>query len=303
MLCGRASAGKEVGRVIVWCAAAAAAACAALGVFMAREAFRVRLRREEVVLPRLPEAFDGFRVFFISDIHRRSVRPLIPLLAAEAGGADLVLIGGDLTERGVPAGRVRANVRLLAGIAPVYMVFGNHDYDEDVESLVELLREERVTLLRNDSRVIERGGRRIRLAGVDDLSAGRDDVRAALRGGVRPGRLPSCTILLAHDPLIVERMTAEDARRTDLILAGHTHGGQIVLPFIGPLARGHLRYLRGWRNPPRRKTAGGSRSPRLFVSCGYGTSHLPLRLMAPAEAHLFTLRCLRRPSGKAPESR
>jgi predicted MPP superfamily phosphohydrolase len=262
---------------------------------MVREAFGVRLRREEVVLPRLPAAFDGFRVFFISDIHRRTVRPLASL-AAEAGGADLVLIGGDLTERGVPAGRVRENVRLLSGIAPVYMVFGNHDYDEDAESLAGLLREERVTLLRNESRVIERDGQAIRLAGVDDPSSGRDDVRAALYGApgrARPGRRPSCTILLAHDPLIVERMTAEDARMTDLILAGHTHGGQIVLPLVGPLARGHLRYLRGWRKPPRHRT-----HARLFVSCGYGTSHLPLRLMAPAEAHLFTLR-----SGRTPASR
>jgi predicted MPP superfamily phosphohydrolase len=288
--------------VIAWCAAAAAA-CSALGAVMVREAFRVRLRREEVVLTRLPAAFDGYRIFFISDIHRRTVHPSLIRLAAEAGGADLVLIGGDLTEGGVPAERVRANVRLLSGIAPVFMVFGNHDYDEDAEALAELLREERVGLLRNESRIIERNGQAIRLAGVDDLSAGRDDVRAALSGRTRPGRQPAFTILLAHDPLIVERMTAEDARRTDLILAGHTHGGQIVLPLIGPLARGHLRYLRGWRPLPRHKTTGGAGRPRLFVSCGYGTSHLPLRLSAPAEAHLFTLRSLRRPPARAPESR
>ena len=288
--------------MIEWFAAAAAAACATLGTVMVREAFRVRLRREEVVLPRLPAAFDGFRILFVSDIHRRTVRPLASRLAGEAGGADLVLIGGDLTERGVPAARVRENVRLLSGIAPVYMVFGNHDYDEDAESLAELLREERVVLLRNDSRILERDGQAIRVAGVDDLSAGRDDVRAALRGG-RPGRRPSCTILLAHDPLIIEKMTAEDARLTDLILAGHTHGGQIVLPLVGPLARGHVHYLRGWRPLPRHKTAGSAGRPRLFVSCGYGTSHLPLRLLAPAEAHLFTLRSHRRPKGEAPESR
>lgn len=292
--------------MIVLCAAAAAAACAGLVAFMAREAFRVKLRREEVVLPRLPEPFDGFRILFISDIHRRTVRPLISLFAEEAAGADLVLIGGDLTERGVPAGRVRANIRLLSGIAPVYMVFGNHDYDDDAEALAGLLREERVTLLRNESRIIELNGRTIRLAGVDDPSTGRDDVRAALSGApgrARPGRQPACTILLAHDPLIVERMSAGEARRTDLVLAGHTHGGQIVLPLVGPLARGHLRYLRGWRNLPQQRTAGGLRSPRLFVSCGYGTSHLPLRLSAPAEVHLFTLRCLRRPQDPGPESR
>ena len=283
--------------MIAWCAAAAAAACAGLGAAMVREAFRVRLRREEVALPRLPAAFDGFRILFISDVHRRTVRPLLELLAGEGEGADLVLIGGDLTERGVPTARVRENVRQLAGIAPVYMVFGNHDYDEDAGALAALLREERVTLLRNESRVIRRGGQAIRLAGVDDPSSGRDDVRAALRGG-----RTSCTILLAHDPLIVERMTAGELRRTDLILTGHTHGGQIVLPLVGPLARGHLRYLRGWRTP-RRTKAGDAGSPRLFVSCGYGTSHLPLRLMAPAEAHLFTLRSSRRSPDPEPEPR
>lgn len=298
---GRPRGRKEERYVIVWIAAAAAAACAGLGAAMVREAYRVRLRREEVALPRLPAAFDGFRILFISDVHRRTVRPLLGLLAGEGGGADLVLIGGDLTERGVPFSRVRENARLLAGIAPVFMVFGNHDYDEDAEALARLLREERVTLLRNESRVIRRGVQSIRLAGVDDPSSGRDDVRAALRG--IPDRQTSCTILLAHDPLIVERMTARDLYRTDLILAGHTHGGQIVLPLVGPLARGHLRYLRGWRTPPRRTKTGGSDGPRLFVSCGYGTSHLPLRLMAPAEAHLFTLRSLRRHPDPPSESR
>ena len=286
--------------MIVWCAAALAAACAVLAAVMVREAFRVRLHREEIVLPRLPAAFDGFRVFFISDVHRRTVRPLLGLLAREGGGADLVLIGGDLTERGVPHARVRDNVRLLAGVAPVYMVFGNHDYDENAEALARLLREERVTLLRNESRVIKRGSEAIRLAGVDDPCSGRDDVRAALHGG-RGGRT-NCTILLAHDPAIVERMTAGELRRTDLILAGHTHGGQIVLPLLGPLVRG-LRYLRGWQSPPRKFKAGGVGLPRLFVSCGYGTSHLPLRLMAPAEAHLFTLRSPGRPPASEPESR
>jgi len=288
--------------VIVWLAAAGAAACAGLGAVMVREAFRVRLHRETVALPRLPEAFDGFRILFVSDIHRRTVRPLVSLLEAEAAGADLVLIGGDLTERGVPAGRVRTNVRLLAGVAPVCAVFGNHDYDVDAEKLAALLGEEGCALLRNESRAIERNGQSIRVAGVDDPSTGRDDVRAALRGPAgrfRPGRRPVFTILLAHDPLIVERMSAEDLRLTDLILCGHTHGGQIVLPLVGPLARGHLRYLRGWRKLPKKK-AGGAGRPRLFVSCGYGTSHLPLRLSAPAEAHLFTLR---RPPHPEPVSR
>jgi predicted MPP superfamily phosphohydrolase len=291
---------------MVWLAAAGAAACAGLAGWMAREAFRVRLRREEVALPRLPGPFDGFRVLFISDIHRRSVRPLAALLKAQAETADLVLVGGDLTERGVPEERVRTNVRLLAGIAPVFAVFGNHDYDDDAEKLAALLEEEGCTLLRNESRAVERAGRKILVAGTDDPSTGRDDVRAALHspsGRFHPGRRQVFTILLAHDPLIVDRMTAEDMRMTDLILAGHTHGGQIVPPILGAAVRGHFRYLRGWCKPPGRRKTGGAERPRLFVSCGYGTSHLPLRLSAPAEAHLFTLRRLRRPQDPEPESR
>lgn len=282
--------------MLLWGAAAAAAASAALAAGMVREAFRVRLHQEEIVLPRLPAPFDGFRIFFISDIHRRAVHPSYVRMAAEAGGADLVLIGGDLRERGVPQSRIRANVRLLSGIGPAVMVFGNHDYDEGFELFARLLREEGITVLRNESRMIERDGRSIRIAGVDDVSTGRENLDAALSDrAVRPGRRPSCTILLSHDPLIAERMTAEQAGKVDLILAGHTHGGQIVMPFIGPLVPWKLRYVRGWHALPKRRTTGSAAHPRLFVSCGYGTSHLPLRFRAPAEAHLFTLRPRRRP--------
>lgn len=270
------------------------AAAALLGGYMAREAFAERLRPEEVVLPRLPSSFDGCRIFFISDIHRRKIgRRLVEQVSA-AGGADLVLVGGDLRERGVPLERSRANVRMLAELGPVYMVYGNHDHDEGARAFDVMLQEERVTVLSNASTLLEmRDGGVLRLAGIDDISRDREDLAAALAPSEDgfAARPPACTILLAHDPLIVKRMTREQAEQMDLILCGHTHGGQIVLPLLGPLLRGYIRLLRGWCSLPLDIITGDGARPRLFVSCGYGTSHLPLRLLAPAEAHLFTLRC------------
>lgn len=268
-------------------------AAAVLGGWMVREAFAERLHEEDIVLDRLPASFDGSRIFFISDVHRRIIkRSLIDRVKA-AGGADLVLIGGDLRERGVPLARSRANIRLLAELGPVYMVFGNHDYDTGAREFDVMLQEERVTVLGNSSVTLEqRDGSVIRLAGIDDLSRDRHDLNAAL---ARPedgpaSAEPSCTILLAHDPLLFEEMTPDQAKQIDLVLCGHTHGGQIVLPLIGPLIRGYVYYLSGWCRLPEHTAAGDDHHPRLFVSNGYGTSHLPLRLSAPAQAHLFTLR-------------
>ncbi|GGD69429.1 metallophosphoesterase [Paenibacillus nasutitermitis] len=257
-------------------------------VYMRWEAYRYQLDQHEITLVRLPEAFDGTRLLFISDIHRRVIPEAVVEQCREAGGADLVLIGGDLREKGVPLERVRSNLRKLAALAPVYFVYGNHDHDEDIRPFEVMLVEERVHLLVNESVTFaKKDGSRIRLAGVDDPRTNRDKLAVTLSEPEDGNKL--FTLLLAHDPLIAGRLLPSVP--IDLILSGHTHGGQIVLPLFGPLLKTKSlhAYGRGWfklpASPPERPV-----SPLLFVSCGFGTSKFPLRLLAPAQFHLLTLK-------------
>ena len=256
--------------------------------YMVRESYRYRIDEQMIELQRLPASFDYTRILFISDLHRRTITDDLITRCKSAGPTDLVLIGGDLREKGVPLQRSRDNVRKLSSIAPVYMVYGNHDYDDDIRPLEVMLHEERVRLLHNESVVLEQNdGSRIRLSGVDDPRTKRDRLEMALSEPADGDQV--FTLLLAHDPAIAFRMGKSDS--IDLILCGHTHGGQVALPFIGPVMRWPFEqtYWRGWFDLPKRETT-GAWLPRLFVSCGYGTSKLPIRLLAPAELHLFTLR-------------
>jgi len=210
-------------------------------------------------------------------------------------------VGGDMREKGVPLQRTRSNLRALSELGPVYAVYGNNDYDDRIRELDVLLREERVTVLANESVLLEHAdGSRFRLAGIDYAKSRRDRVEMALidpiDGSASPDRV--FTLLLAHDPAIADQLADDSAGMVDLILSGHTHGGQIVLPFSGGWhpVKAARRYRSGWFALAPRKQTGGH-APRLFVSCGFGTTGLPLRFMAPAESHLFILRtgALKRP--------
>ncbi|MFS0722682.1 metallophosphoesterase [Paenibacillus sp. 1P07SE] len=270
-----------------WLLGAAAAAAILMVAWMIKEAFGCRVVVEEVRLDRLPESFDGLRLFFISDIHRRTIPQRLVEQAAEAGGADLVCIGGDLREGGVPLERIRHNIRTLSRIAPVYAVYGNHDYDQSRVELDKLLHEEGCTTLVNEHILLKRPeGSMIKLCGLDDPITERARLAQALKRGEARDESGLFTLLLSHDPNILDRL---EGAPVDLILSGHTHAGQITLPVYGPLLRSPeiLTYLRGWYTL---EDAPGVVKPRLYVSAGFGTSKLPIRLGAPAEAKLLILR-------------
>lgn len=259
-----------------------------LMLYMIRHSYNYQLDRQEIVMRRLPSAFDGTKLLFISDIHRRTIPDAIIQQCRNEGRVDLVLIGGDLREKRVPLERCSDNIRKLTSIAPVYMVYGNHDYDEDIRPLEVLLQEERVRVLVNEAVVMEqRDGSRIRLVGVDDPRTGRAQLEQALSEHEPDEEL--FTLLLAHDPIILRKFKPDTA--VDLVLTGHTHGGQIVLPLYGPLLKtvSVKSFCNGWYIDSNERTTGAA-SPRLFVSCGFGTSKIPMRLKVPAELHLFTLR-------------
>ncbi|MGN1401207.1 MAG: metallophosphoesterase [Bacillus sp. (in: firmicutes)] len=224
-----------------------------------------QVRKHTLTFPNFPPGFGTVSIFFVSDIHRRVVsRELIDEVKHKA---ELVIIGGDLTDSGVPFSQVENNIRMLKEIGPVYFVWGNNDYEGDYHQLDALLLENGVKILCNTAAIFEsEKGDKLSLLGVDYEE--RADLDLALRDSVEG----SFKILAAHTP----EMAAElrDEYGISLVLSGHTHGGQIRLFGMGLYKAGGFE----WVN-----------HTLLLISNGYGTSALPLRLGVKPETHLIYL--------------
>jgi predicted MPP superfamily phosphohydrolase len=234
-------------------------------VHMWVEAHRITVEKKEIHLEHYPESFNGLKVFFISDIHTRSIDER--LLDQINEQIDIVIIGGDLMEKGVPFDRASRNIEELSEIAPIYFVWGNNDYEVDYHKLDVLLREKGVKILDNTCARFESGGDSLFLVGVDDPSLMRDDLPLALNDSGEDGY----RIMVSHNPKITEKIKKE--HRIGIVLSGHTHGGQIRFFKWGIAERGGL------------KQQGDI---KVFISNGFGFTQLPFRLCAPAQTHILT---------------
>lgn len=210
---------------------------------------------------------EPLNVFFISDIHRRTVSGEI-IRKAKEHGVQLVVIGGDLAERGVPFTRIEENIKRLTSLGKTFFVWGNNDYEVNQARLVRLFKTYGVTALRNESAVFNHRGQIVNVCGVDDLRLGFADLPEAVRN-IHPG---APTLLVSHNPEIHHQIHEED--RIDIILSGHTHGGQIRIGRFGLYEEGGT---------------GTIHRTRYLISNGYGTTRLPLRLGARPETHLIKL--------------
>jgi len=241
-----------------------------------------QVTRWEVAVAGLPAAFDGLRVACVGDLHldrttcadamRRRLRPLASL------DPDLILFVGDYATGDPryeePAAAIIAGLRAPLG---VYAVLGNHDRWVGEENSLRALREAGVRVLVNEKVALRRGADRLYLAGVNDPYTGADDLDGAL-STVPAG---SCVILLAHTPDIIAKA---QARAVALVLAGHTHGGQVSLPLVGPpvvLSEYGSKYAHGLFREGR--TA-------MFVTRGVGEIFPQVRFNCPREIALLTLR-------------
>ena len=237
----------------------------------------------ETVVPvrDLPERFEGFRVVQVSDVHHGrlvsidEVRRVVGL--ANAARADMVALTGDYTtslRRYVePCTEALAELKAPEG---VWAVLGNHDHNTGGALTRQALARRGIEVLTNANTRLRRGADVLQLAGVDDWGWGYADFGRALRG-VDVSR-PS--VLLAHEPMALDEPAA---RGVSLILSGHTHGGQVSLPFVGAPAAyvmKHLKYLRGMYE------SGGT---RLYVSRGTGVIGVPLRVGARPEVAVLRL--------------
>lgn len=169
----------------------------------------------------LPETFSNFTIFFIADIHRRKVN--IKTLLKVKERIDLVMIGGDLVERGVPLKRMQENIRLLKHWkVPIFFVWGNNDYEVDIEEMTEILHEEKVIVLKDSYVKMKREIDEINIIGLDY------DENFKKFPNVNWNNIDeSFTLLLTHHPVSFYELDEQMKQKVDLVLAGHTHGGQI----------------------------------------------------------------------------
>jgi predicted MPP superfamily phosphohydrolase len=237
---------------------------------------RFLTHRVDVQVEGLDAAFDGYRIVHLSDLHIGALTPkswgMRWSRAANALAADLAVVTGDMVTSGTAFHEdIASIVGSLRAKDGVVVSMGNHDYfGGDGEPLMTLLRQAGVRVLRNEGDVLRRGDGCVYLTGIDDTWTRRADLDRALRD--RPEGAP--TILLAHDP---DEFRAASKRGVDLVLSGHTHGGQIAVPFFAReynLSKlSHHHHLGIYR---RGKST-------LYVHPGLGTTGPPIRLgVAPA---------------------
>ncbi|MGH3760129.1 metallophosphoesterase [Actinophytocola sp.] len=250
------------------------------------EAMRVpRVRTTEVVLPRLGAGLDGTRVVLLADTHFGPIdRARWSARTAAAVGAlepDIVCHAGDIADGTVAKRRAQAAPLgdIHARLARVY-VTGNHEYFGEAQAWLDHMAELGWTPLHNRHRIVERGGDRLVLAGIDDATAvgsglpGHGANLAAALAGADPN-LP--VLLLAHQPQQVRHAAAGGV---DLQVSGHTHGGQIW-PF---------HYLVRVDQPSVHGLTRHGERTQLYTTRGAGFWGPPLRVFAPSEISLLILR-------------
>lgn len=238
------------------------------------ERFQIALTRETLAVSGLPPSLSGLRVGLVTDLHRSDtvshemVDRAVRLLMAEA--PDLVILGGDYVTWG-DRRFVEPAAEALAPLAAPYGVFavlGNHDNDHDMPPA---LASKGFIVLRDARTRLTIRGEILDLAGVRYWTRRPSEIAHVLRGAS-----PN-VILLAHTP---KRLIEAAALGVPLVLSGHTHGGQIVLPGVGAIAAREFPVVAG---------SGRRDSTAIFVSRGVGTVYIPVRLNCPPEVALLTL--------------
>jgi uncharacterized protein len=278
----------------------AAAGAATIGALVLTEECLIRepnhpqLVQVEMQLPRLPAAFDGFRIAQLSDFHYDEFFCIHPIRRAieivNQIHPDLVVLTGDFVtvsmlvdylhngeEAALDAEPCAKLLSQLQSRLGSLACLGNHDVESDPAMVARGLEGHGIPVLRNASRSIEQGGKRIWICGLDSWS-GRPNIELALRG--IPENEP--VIVLMHEPDYVRVVKKYPV---DLQLSGHSHGGQVWLPGIGApwLPGGARKYPRG------RYTVG---SLPLYTNIGLGTIRAPVRIGCTPEVTLVTLRAL-----------
>lgn len=245
------------------------------------EACSLTLERIEVNLPRLPKKLDGLRIIHLSDIHHSPFTDLEHISRAVKIAnrlkPDMFVLTGDYvsheSEYIAPVARVLGQLSSELG---THACLGNHDHWTDPDLVTKHFREQGMNLMVNEGFRMEARGASLWIAGVDDHMVGKTDLPTALKGSY-PDEMK---LLLAHNPIIFRQAVRHGV---DLVLSGHTHGGQVKV-----------------RDPqkrilPRRKLTAGlheRKNSKIYITRGIGTVVLPIRYQCPPEISLLELRAV-----------
>ena len=244
---------------------------------------------QPIVIPHLPDAFAGLKVVQISDFHFAEfteaffIREVVRRVNALA--PDLVLLTGDFVSRWPLPMPMAAKMSyhcaaLLSELTcPLrYAILGNHDALVSAATVTDALETHGIPVLANRYVPLERDGQRLWLAGVKDILQQRPDLKLALPQERDPFKEP--VILMAHEPDYADHAVGH---QVDLVLSGHTHGGQIRIPLLPPLLLPDLgrRYVHGLF-----QLRDGM---QLYVNRGIGAVNLPLRFRCPPEITVLRL--------------
>ena len=277
-------------KMLTWGALTAAGT---LGYAAGIEPFLIETVHQEISLPRLPLAFDGYTVYVVSDLHTRRFgrrEDLVRSILGSLPEPDLLALPGDMvhTTRGIaPFLKLAESFRARDGI---YAVYGNSEYKNGIRprAFAQTLAGHGIVPLLNRSITVSRGDAELAIAGVDDPVNWVDDVDLALEG------VPAerCVVMLMHSP---DSIAHAVRRGVDLVLSGHTHGGQIRLPLFGAphthVSMGN-RMNSGYYSLQRLRGCIGIWPGRtqLYVTRGIGVSGLALRFLCRPELTILTLR-------------
>ncbi|MCM3756846.1 metallophosphoesterase [Sporosarcina aquimarina] len=207
-------------------------------------------------------------VFFISDVHRRRIpTKLIKKVHSRSSSVDLVIIGGDVAEKGVSSERVRSNVEKLSTLGPVYYVWGNNDREIGESVIREIIEGVGGKILDNESVCIPSHSDWI-LSGADDPSSGNTNLKKA----VSYNGEYTYQLIAVHNPSLFNKLL--QIANPELLIGGHTHGGQIRFGPFGMQPRGEFKVEEDYAQ---------------LISNGFGTTLVPLRFGAPPETHLIKI--------------
>ncbi|WP_445361756.1 metallophosphoesterase [Microbulbifer sp. EKSA005] len=262
-----------------------------IGLLLAVWAFIVepasfRINEDDIVVDTWPKECNGLRVAILADLHvgspykgRKSLQNLVE--AVNKSQPDLILLPGDFVIQGVVGGKfvppedAAGILKELKAPMGVFAVLGNHDWWLDAARVEQSLASQGISVLEDKSVSLVSSECKLRLVGISDFWEGPHDVKKAMQG-IDEGE---AILAFTHNPDIFPELPAE----LSLTIAGHTHGGQVYLPFIGrPIvpssygqrfAIGHI--VEGDKH--------------LYVSPGVGTSILPVRFLVPPEVTVLSI--------------
>jgi uncharacterized protein len=238
------------------------------------ERHRIEMTSATLPVSGLPPALDGLRISLITDIHHSRLVPAIDVVQAlelaMSARPDLIVLGGDYVTFGDRAfvGPVAELLGSLRAPHGVFAILGNHDDDRDMPAA---LVGKGFTVLKDQRTQLSISGETLTLAGIRFWTRRAANIARIVKGS------EGTVLLLAHDP---RRLVEAASLNVPTVLSGHTHGGQIVVPGVGAIARRSFPVLSG---------LGQRDATSIFVSRGVGTVYVPIRINCPPEVALLTL--------------